>query len=67
MTIAERMRKYREKLNNDPARREEPKGRDCIFYEEQEVVCGIAEPQQGSRFATLTKYNWLMIQSECII
>ena len=37
-----------------------PKGRDCIFYKEQEVVCGIAEPQQGKRFATLTKCDWLM-------
>ena len=37
-----------------------PKSRDCIFYEEQDVVCGIAKPQQGSRFATLTNLDWLM-------
>jgi hypothetical protein len=36
------------------------RGETAFSYEEQEVVCGIAEPQQGSRFATLTKYDWLM-------
>ena len=37
-----------------------PNRRDCIYYQDQEVVCGISRPQQGSRFATLSKFDWLM-------
>ncbi|XP_026095669.1 uncharacterized protein LOC113067463 isoform X1 [Carassius auratus] len=37
-----------------------PNRRDCIYYQDQEVVCGLSQPQQGSRYATLSKYDWLM-------
>ncbi|XP_056121611.1 uncharacterized protein LOC130100257 [Rhinichthys klamathensis goyatoka] len=37
-----------------------PNRRDCIYYQDQEIVCGLSQPQQGSRFATLSKFDWLM-------
>jgi len=34
-----------------------PNRRDCIYYQDQEVVCGLSQPQQGRRFATLSTFD----------
>lgn len=37
-----------------------PHRQDCIYYNQNEIICSLKQPQQSRRFSMLLKYDWLM-------